>query len=676
MRFHSNKKDKSITEKILMNLEERTKLLRSYAMIAITAAGSGHTGGCMSIAEIASVLYFKILNHDPKNPNWENRDRVFWSVGHKAPILYAAVGLAGYFKIDDIVTLRRLNSPFEGHPNAKKIPGVETSSGSLGQGLGIAVGSAIAAKLKRKAYRVYCILGDGELNEGSVWEAAMSASHYNLDNLVAIVDRNKLQIDGYTEDVMKLEPLSEKWESFGWQVFECNGHDIGELLEVFSKVKNIKGGPSVIIANTIKGKCISYAEDVCSYHGAAPKDGLNGDQSLNTALKDIDCTEFSKEKLDILFAKVSSFQNSIDKKIASLVPKFSKNYFWNNNDNMKVDMEPNRIGFGKGLEEVGRDPKVVALGADISESIKISSFYENHPDRKDRWFSMGIAEQNMTTVAAGLAKEGYIPFIGSYGVFITGRNWDQIRTTLCYNNYNVKIVDAHGGISVGPDGATHQALEDISNLYYLPNMRIEVPADSIEAKKSTIAIKDLDGPVSIRIAREATPVVTNKVTPYKFGEANIYRYRSEKDTFTDSFDCYLSSEYKSEKEDLTIVACGPILAEALRAAYILKEEYDFEARVINMHTVKPIDKGSLVSALKETKIIITCEEHQIGGFGNIVAGIVSVNKDINDFLIVDMIGIKDRFGQSGAPWELMKVFGLTGEFIAKRVYDIISNINY
>jgi len=670
MPIYSSKEKKIKKDYSLEDLDNLSRLLRCYIITSITAAGSGHTGGCMSAADIAVVLYFKILNHDPEDPEWEDRDRVFWSVGHKAPTIYAALGLSGYFDIDDTATLRKLNSPFEGHPNAQKLPGIEASSGSLGQGLGIAVGSALSARLKSKDYYVYCILGDGELSEGSVWEAAMSASHYSLNNLIAIVDRNRLQIDGYTKDVMKLEPLAEKWSSFGWEILECDGHSIKELINTFIAAKSINGKPKVIIAHTVKGKCISFAEDICSYHGMAPKDGIVGSESLTKAIEDIDCSIFTKDKIDKLLLKADSYQKKIDKKIDESVPRFSKDYFWNSQDTMKVSMEPNRVGFGNGIEIAGKDPKVVALGADISDSIKISDFYKAHPERSDRWFSIGIAEQNMTAVAAGLAKEGYIPFIGSYGVFITGRNWDQLRTTVCYNNYNVKIVDAHGGISVGPDGATHQALEDISNLYYLPNMNIAVPVDSIEAEKATLAIKDINGPAAIRLAREATPVVTTKSTPYKFGTANIYRYRSKRDKFIDAFDCFLSSEYKNENEDLSIIACGPILAEAMRATYILKEEYSIESRVINMHTVKPIDKEAVIKAAMDTKAIMTCEEHQQGGFGNIVAGIITTSKEINKKVPMEMVGVGDRFGQSGAPWELMKMFGLTAEFIVDKVKKV------
>lgn len=670
MPIYNSKTGKVTTDYNFQELKDIAKKMRCYSITAITLAGSGHTGGVMSIIDIAAALYFKVIKHDPKNPAWIDRDRVFWSVGHKAPALYASLGLSGYFNINDMVLLRKLGSGFEGHPNRFKLPGIESSSGSLGQGLGIAIGSALNARLEGKDYRVYCIMGDGELDEGSVWEAAMSASHYKLDNLIAIIDRNGLQIDGLTSEVMEIEPLAAKWNSFGWEVFECDGHDIENLVNTLSKAIAIKGKPSVIIAYTVKGKCISYTENVCGYHGISPKDGISGKESLSKALEDINCTEFTKLKLDYLITKATSYQKEIEIKIGESVPKFSKNYFWNCQEVMKVEMEPTRTGFGKGIQKAGSDPKVCAFGADITDSIKMSSFYEGHPERKNRFFSMGIAEQNMTVVAAGLAKEGKIPFIGSYGVFVTGRNLDQIRTTICYNNYNVKIVDAHGGISVGPDGATHQALEDLTNLYYLPNMHIVVPIDTIEAEKATLAIKDLYGPAAIRLAREATPIVTKQDTPFKPGIANIIRYRGIKIKFIDSFDIYLSEDYRNENEQITIIACGPIAAEALRAAYILKEEFGIEVRILNIHTVKPIDSSAIINAAKETKLIITCEEHQVGGFGNIIAGIISENKNFNDPYKLDMIGINDRFGESGKPWELMKLFRLTAEFIAKIAKDI------
>ena len=659
------RKDYTIKELI-----EKAREMRAYNMIAITAAGSGHTGGTLSIMDITAALYLKHIRHDPANPLWEDRDRVFWSVGHKSPALYVALAEAGYFPLDDTVKLRKLWSGFEGHPNRLKIPGLELSSGSLGQGLGVAIGSALNAKLEDKNYRVYTILGDGELNEGSVWEAVMCASHYKLDNLVAIVDRNRLQIDGPTKEVMCLGDLTAKWQAFGWHTLEIDGHDMSQILSSLEESQKTKGKPTVIIAHTIKGKGVSFAENRVGYHGIAPKDGRSGKESLDQALKDIGDPQFTKEKVDSLLQIATAYQRKVDKKIEASLPKFSRNYWWNSSPSMQVEMVPTRNGFGRALDKLGEDEKMVALGADITSSIKMDQFFANHPERKNRFLQMGIAEANMTLVASGLAKEGKIPFIGSYGVFVTGRNWDQLRTTVCYNNYNVKIADGHAGISVGADGATHQALEDISNIYYLPNMHLVVPCDSTETEKATKAVTYIKGPAVIRYAREATPVITSDNTPYQFGIANIIHYRGERDNFISAFETKLSTDYQSEKEDLTIIACGPMVAEAMRAAYILKEEYNIKTRILNIHTVKPIDRKAITKAAEETNIILTVEEHQVGGFGNIVAGVITQNKKYSTPLLMDMIGVEDRFGESGAPWELTKIFGLAAENIAKRAKEL------
>jgi transketolase len=659
------KKDYTIEQLI-----EKAREMRAYNMIAITAAGSGHTGGTLSIMDIAAALYLKKIRHDPENPTWEDRDRVFWSVGHKAPALYIALAEAGYFPKEETIKLRKLWSGFEGHPNRLKLPGIELSAGSLGQGLGVAIGCALNAKLEQKDYRVYTILGDGELDEGSLWEAMMCASHYKLDNLTAMVDRNDLQIDGPTEEVMRLEPLVDKWQAFGWHTIEIDGHDMKEILNALEKAEKVKGQPTVIIAHTLKGKGVSFAEGVVGYHGIAPKDGRSGKESLEQALKDIGDPQFTKEKVGHLFKIASDYQKEVDQKIEDSLPKFSRPYWWNSSPFMQVQMEPTRNGFGRAIEELGKDEKVIALGADITASIRIDKFYDNHPERKKRFFSIGIAEANMTLVASGLAKEGKIPFIGSYGVFVTGRNWDQLRTTVCYNNYNVKIADAHAGISVGADGATHQALEDISNLYYLPNLHLAIPCDALETEKATQALASINGPAVVRYAREATPLVTTSDTPYQFGLANVIRYRTKKKNFMEAFQTKLSPDYTSEREELTLITCGPMVAEAMRAAYILKEEYNLESRILNIHTLKPIDKKAILKAAEDTSIIITIEEHQVGGFGNIIAGVIAQNKKYSTPLLMDMIGVEDRFGESGSPWELTKVFGLTAEHIAKRAKEL------
>lgn len=247
-------------------IEEQIRIIRRHILSMIYSAGSGHPGGSLSCVELLTVLYFAVLNHRPRSPDWDQRDRFILSKGHAAPALYAVLAEAGYFPVKELITLRKTGSRLQGHPD-KKIPGIEVSSGSLGQGLSIASGSALNAKLEKSPSKTYVLLGDGECDEGQVWEAAMLASHYKLDNLIAIVDRNGLQIDGLTEKIMRLEPLTKKWAAFGWHVLEINGHDIHEIHSAFESAKKMKGKPTVIIAHTFKGKGVSFMEWISAFHG-------------------------------------------------------------------------------------------------------------------------------------------------------------------------------------------------------------------------------------------------------------------------------------------------------------------------------------------------------------------------------------------------------------------------
>jgi transketolase len=653
-----------------LNLEELQQAaaeMRAIDLIDIYAAGSGHPGGTLSIMDIATALYLRALNHDPNEPAWPERDRVFWSAGHKAPALYVALGRAGYFPLDDTVLLRQLGSGFEGHPNRLKVPGVEVSSGSLGQGLGIAVGNALAARLLGRANRVYCIMGDGEQQEGNIWEAAMAGGHYRLDNLCAIVDKNELQIDGWVRDVMNVDPLAEKYAAFGWNAIEIDGHNMQQILDAFDRAARCEGRPTVIVAHTVKGKGVSFMENQASWHGVAPNK-----EQFEKAIEELKSPAVPAERCAALLARAAENARNVTRETKDSIPHFRRDFSWNSGDVMKVEMDPTRMGFGRALEQAGQDERVVTVHADISGSIRIVDFEAKHPERKNRVFSVGIAEQNMMGVAAGLAREGLIPVTGTYGVFASGRAWDQIRTTICYSNLNVKIAGAHGGVSVGPDGATHQSLEEISLMSILPNMHVAVPCDSVETEKATLhCLLSVVGPAYLRFAREATPVVTSKETPYVFGAANVIRFRGAQPRFADAFETVLASEYRSEGEDLSIVACGPMVPEAMRAAWILKEEYALEARILNVHTVKPLDTAALVRAAEETQVMLTAEEHQVGGFGNIIAGAILRHRHNPGLpLLLDMIGVRDRFGLSGKPWELVQAFGLTAEHIAARALEL------
>ena len=648
-------------------IEEAVRKIRGYILASIHCAGSGHSGGSLSAAEIVGTAFLRVMRHKPDDPLWEDRDRFYFSVGHKAPLWYAALGYCGYFPVENTATLRKMNSPFQGHPDMSKLPGLELSCGSLGQGLSVAAGDALAAKTGGKDYRVFCLMGDGEQQEGQIWEAVMAASHYRLDNLIGIIDKNRLQIDGFVSDVMNIDPLADKYRSFGWEVIECDGNSVPGMLAAYEKALGSGGKPVVIIADTVKGRGVSFMEDQAGWHGKAPNA-----EELEMALAELGLSDIIPVRE--MKEAAEKHQKDITVGIENDMPSFSMDYWWNSGSSMQVEMIPTRKGFGAALKETD-DPRVCALGSDISGSICIDEFYRERPERKDRWFSMGIAEQSVTSLAAGLAKNGYIPFIGTYGVFAAGRALDQIRTTLCYGNFNVKIAGAHAGISVGPDGATHQALEEIFQIAGLPNMTMFSGADAEETRKITLASIDMPGPCYIRFAREATPVVTTADTPFEPGKATVIRYNGEeKERFIDAFTTVAASDYSGAEEDITIAATGPVLAEAMRAAWILKKEFGKDARILNFSTLKPLDREALIRAAEETGTVLTVEEHQKGGFGGLVStALLTSGINMKRPLRFDMIGVEDRFGTSGAPWELMKYFGLTAEHIAEKAVQLMSD---
>lgn len=263
--FQSNKINLSTAK-----LKEMAKKLRRHVITMTATAGSGHPGGSLSATDIITVLYFRVLRHNPENPQWPDRDRFILSKGHAAPILYATLAEAGYFPVSELTTLRKLDSRLQGHPDRKFTPGVEMSAGSLGMGLSFAIGVALAAKLDSKNYRTYVLLSDGECEEGQTWEAVLSAAHFKLDNLTAIVDCNGMQLSGWTRDIMNLEPFTQKWQAFGWHTLDIDGHDLDQILSACQEAEKIKGKPTIIIARTIKGKGVSFMENNVEFHGKAP----------------------------------------------------------------------------------------------------------------------------------------------------------------------------------------------------------------------------------------------------------------------------------------------------------------------------------------------------------------------------------------------------------------------
>jgi transketolase len=533
------------------------------------------------------------------------------------------------------------------------------------------VGIALAARLDEKDYRVFVISTDGEQQEGSIWEAAMSAAHFKLDNLILILDKNRLQIDGPVGEVMSIDSIDEKYRAFGWHVVQVDGHNMADIVAKFDWARNHNdtGKPVALICHTNKGRGVSFMENVVGWHGKPPNR-----EELSKVLDELNLRQIFDSEDMLKHGK--EYQQQVEAELDADLPKFSRNYWWNAGENMRVEMQPTRKGFGRALEKHGDDDRIICLGADISDSITISDFYKNHPERKHRFISVGVAEQNATTIAAGLAKEGKIPVFGTYGVFASARNLDQLRVSVCYANLNVLIAGAHGGISVGPDGATHQELESMFQITGLPNMHMGVPCDILETEKMTrTMLFDVIGPKYLRFAREATPIVTKEDTPFRFGVANIFRFRREAEKFVDTFDVALSTEYRNEHEDITLISCGPETAEVLRAAYILKKDFNLETRVVSMHTVKPLDTEAIIRSAIETKVVITAEEHQIGGLGNRVAGIILQERSLAGKMPrFGMIGVKDRFGESGQPWQLIKKYGLAAEHIVENALTLFRSI--
>jgi transketolase len=309
----------------------------------------------------------------------------------------------------------------------------------------------------------------------------------------------------------------------------------------------------------------------------------------------------------------------------------------------KMEMVPTRDGFGKGLVEAGRTNKrIVVLSADLTDSTRANWFKKEFPER---FFGFGVAEQDMMCEAAGFALMGYIPFACTFGVFASGRAWDQIRVSVAYMNLPVKIIGTHGGVSVGPDGATHQALEEIALMRILPNMTVIVPCDAVEAKKATIRCAGTGGPVYIRLGRAPMPVITKPEDAFEIGRASIMR----------------------DGRDVSIFACGQMVYEGLLACDALKKD-GISARLINMHTPKPIDRDTVIKAARETGAIVTAEEHTVlGGFGSAIAEIVTADEPVP----VRMVGIQDKFGVSGEPDELFSHFGLTANHIAKAAKEAL-----
>ena len=599
-------------------LREKATRLRIHSLRATTAAGSGHPTSCLSAADLVSALFFHVMRYDPANPTHPGNDRFVLSKGHAAPILYAAWAEAGLFPAEKLLTLRQLGSELEGHPTPRFAPS-PVATGSLGQGLSVGAGMAWAAKHDRAGYRVYVLMGDGETAEGSVWEAAAFAGYYKLDNLVALVDVNRLGQSDPTMYQHDTTTYARRFAAFGWQAYEIDGHNLKDILKAFDLAAKVKDQPVAIIARTFKGKGVDFLENKDGWHGKAVKK-----DDLEKALQQL--------PLDGAGRTVSiPAPASAPARTAAPAGKMEPpNY-------QLGQTVATREAFGTALKKLGAaDPRVVALDGDVKNSTFSEVFAGSFADR---FIECYIAEQNMIGVAVGLATTGKIPFASTFACFLS-RAYDHIRMA-GISRSNLKLVGTHAGVSIGEDGASQMALEDLAMMRAVAGSTVFYPSDAVAMERLIEQAAQLPGIVYLRATRMKTPVLYGNDETFPVGSAKVLR--------------------QSDADAVTLVAAGVTLHEALKAHDTLKAE-GIHARVIDLYSVKPVDRKTLVAAAQATgNTLLVVEDHYAeGGLGEAVAGAVS-----EAGVRVVSLAVHD-LPTSGKPAELLDVVGISARHIVER----------
>ena len=597
--------------------------LRIHSIQATTAAGSGHPTSCCSAADLVAALFFGHMRFDPKNPHYPNNDRFILSKGHAAPLLYAVWAELGFLPVGDLLKLRQFGSDLEGHPTPR-LAFADVATGSLGQGLSVGVGMALCARLDQLDYRTYVLLGDGECSEGSVWEAAALAGLNQLNNLVALVDVNRLGQSDPAPLGHNLDAFKKRFEAFGWRTEEIDGHDMDEILEVLAAV-GLGHQPLVILAKTLKGAGISFIQDKEGWHGKA----------------------LSKEEAERAVAELQpSAKSGLGHPIAApnqlALPKSEPPASYPAISYKLGDMVATREAFGNALLRIGSaDSRVVALDGDTKNSTYSEKFLKKFPDRFTECY---IAEQNMVGVATGFAVRGKIPFASTFATFFT-RAFDQIRVA-GISRANIKLAGSHVGVSIGEDGPSQMGLEDIAMMRAVAGSTVLYPSDAVCAEKLMDYMTSHQGICFLRTSRPKTPVIYSNEESFPIGDAKTLR--------------------QAGNDKITVVAAGVTLYEALKAADALKSE-GVGITVIDAYSVKPLGKDAILSAAQKTNnLVLTVEDHYVeGGLGDAVAGELS-----SAGIKVHKLGVFD-LPRSGKPEELLAHYGIDAQGIARKVKSLI-----
>ena len=598
--------------------------LRIDSVRATTEAGSGHPTTCCSAADLAAAIFFSEMRYDPRSPQNPDNDRFVLSKGHAAPLLYAAWAEAGIVRREDLLTLRRFDSDLEGHPTPR-LPWVDVATGSLGQGICAAVGIAVNARRINSDYRTYVMLGDGEIAEGSVWEAAHGAVHENLDSLCAIIDVNGLGQSRASLWDHDISAYFERWRAFGWHTIAIDGHDMDAILSAFDEARSTKGRPTMIVAKTIKGKGVSFVEGKPGWHGKPFKKGEEADR----AIAELE-SQFVPEELPAAQPRPRSVPRPPAKSPTPLGPP----------SYAIGDKVATREAFGTALARLGAsDDRIVGLDADVGNSTFSEKFEQQHPKR---FFEAYIAEQLMIGAAMGLAARGAIPFPSTFAAFLT-RASDFIRMA-AISNSNIKMAGSHSGVSIGEDGPSQMALEDLAMMRAQPNITVLYPCDAVSTDRLVERMAYHNGPAYIRTSRPKTPVIYGPDDTFTIGGLNVLR--------------------EAGSDVATVIAAGVTVFEALHAHEQLSKQ-GISIRVIDLYSVQPIDTATLVRCARETRgRLITVEDHYVGGgIGDAVAAAVAGHG-----FSVHRLAVRE-IPRSGAPEQLLDYYGISARHIVEAVTE-------
>jgi len=596
--------------------------LRIHSIASTTAAGSGHPTSCASAADLVAALFFGHMRYDPKNPRYPNNDRFILSKGHAAPLLYAAWAEVGLIPTDELLKLRELTSDLEGHPTPR-LPFVDVATGSLGQGLSVGVGMALCARLDKLDFRTYVLLGDGECAEGSVWEAASAAGTYQLNNLIAIIDVNRLGQSQATAFGHNVDVYRKRFEAFDWRTEVIDGHDMEEILEVLGAA-GLGKQPLAIIARTYKGAGISFLQD---------KDGWHG--------KPLPKEDAGKVMAELQPKAQSGAGISIPRPTDLPLPKNEAPANYPPINYKLGDKVATREAYGNALARMGEvDQRIVALDGDVKNSTFSEKFMKKFPER---FFESFIAEQNMVGMATGFGALGKEPFASTFAAFLT-RAHDQIRMA-GHSMANVKLCGSHVGVSIGEDGGSQMGLEDLAMMRAVIGSVVLYPSDAVAAERLIEQMALKKGVMFLRTSRPKTPVIYNNDERFPIGGAKVLR--------------------QSATDKVTVVSAGVTLFEALKAADSLAKD-GINITVIDAYSVKPLAREVIATAARKTNNnVITVEDHYPeGGLGDAVAGELGA-----EGIKVHKLAVCD-VPRSGKPEELLSKYGLDAAAIAQKVRSL------